>query len=211
MRSCACWAISAPWSQVRDRRSCAGHVPSAAVTVPARRSCTYRRSGSLAASFATFGRVARRSACHCAVVARYAGAPPRVAALRRNSREMVEGVRPSRRAMSRTPHRWACRMAISSRSRNDKERPDNGGGLTVGMPPPSRNQRVPTADDTPASTAASSLDTPLAIASQNCCPRIGELHSPAANSVRHGCQQFVENPFLVHRLSYHSEVRLAGN
>ena len=26
MRSCACWAISAPWSQVSDRRSCSGRV-----------------------------------------------------------------------------------------------------------------------------------------------------------------------------------------
>ena len=26
MRSCACWAISAPWSQVSDRRSCSGSV-----------------------------------------------------------------------------------------------------------------------------------------------------------------------------------------
>jgi hypothetical protein len=24
IRSCACWAISAPWSQVNDRRSCSG-------------------------------------------------------------------------------------------------------------------------------------------------------------------------------------------
>ena len=26
IRSCACWAISAPWSQVSDRRSCSGSV-----------------------------------------------------------------------------------------------------------------------------------------------------------------------------------------
>lgn len=34
----------------------------------------------------------------------------------------------------------------------------------VGMPPPSRNQRVPTAEDTPAAVPASSLDVPRAIA-----------------------------------------------
>src|SRR5438034_8580350 len=37
------------------------------------------------------------------------------------------------------------------------------------MPPPSRNQRTPTAGDTPATTPASSLDKPSAIAAQNCC------------------------------------------
>jgi hypothetical protein len=35
------------------------------------------------------------------------------------------------------------------------------------MPPASRNQRAPTAGDTPAPTAASSLDWPAAIAAQN--------------------------------------------
>jgi hypothetical protein len=30
IRSCACWAISAPWSQVSDRRSCSGSVVIAA-------------------------------------------------------------------------------------------------------------------------------------------------------------------------------------
>jgi hypothetical protein len=44
--------------------------------------------------FAIFGPLARRSACHCAVVARYSSAPPRVAAFRRSSREIVDGDRP---------------------------------------------------------------------------------------------------------------------
>src|SRR5436309_5708003 len=35
------------------------------------------------------------------------------------------------------------------------------------MPPASRNHRVPTAGDTPALTAASSLECPVAIAAQN--------------------------------------------
>ena len=38
---------------------------------PASRSCTYRRSGSLIASLADFGRRAEQAACPCAVVARY--------------------------------------------------------------------------------------------------------------------------------------------
>ena len=41
-------------------------------------------------------------------------------ALRRNSREIVDGDRFSRRAISRTPSFWACQMAMSSRSAKDK-------------------------------------------------------------------------------------------
>jgi len=118
-------------------------------------------------SFAGFGRRARRSACHCAVVARYANPPLRVAALRRSSLEIVDGDRPSWRAMSRTPAPQARRIAISSRSANDRYRPDAGASVTDGIPPPSRNHRTPTAADTQACTAASSLDTPRAIAAQN--------------------------------------------
>jgi len=71
---------------------------------------------------ATFGRLDRRSACHWAVVARYSSDPPRVAALRRSSREIVDGERPAgiNLAISRTPHPRACKIAISSRSANDR-------------------------------------------------------------------------------------------
>ena len=60
--------------------------PSWATTWPASRSCAYARSAALIASFARFGRRADRSACHCAVLARYSSPPLRVAALRLNSR-----------------------------------------------------------------------------------------------------------------------------
>src|SRR5216684_5169160 len=145
--------------------------PLGAMTMPANRSCTYRRSFALTASFAGFGRRAARSACHCAVVPRYSKPPARVAALRRNSREIVDGARASRRAISRTPCPWARQSAICSRSVNARYRPDGGGaeGLRcdAAMPPASRNHRVPTAGDTPAPTAASSLERPAAIAAQN--------------------------------------------
>jgi len=49
-----------------------------------------------------------------------ASRPPRVAALRRSSLEMVDADRPSRRAISRPPTSWARRMATSSRSANDR-------------------------------------------------------------------------------------------
>jgi hypothetical protein len=58
-------------------------------------------------------------------------------------------------------------MAISSRSANDRYRPDAGASVTDGIPPPSRNHRTPTGADTPASIPASSLDKPRAIAAQN--------------------------------------------
>ena len=95
-------------------------MPSDAAIRPASRSCTYSRNASLPASLATFGRLARRSACHCAAVARYSSKPPRVAALRRSSREIVDGDRPTRRAIWQTPQPWALRTAISSRSANDR-------------------------------------------------------------------------------------------
>ena len=80
--------------------------PPGAATAPASRSCTYALSAGCVTSFAGFGRRAARSACHCAVVARYSRPPLRVAALRRSSREIVDAARPSRRATSRTP--WPC-------------------------------------------------------------------------------------------------------
>src|SRR3954471_12355511 len=140
-------------------------------TSPASLSCTYPRSAAFTASFAGFGRRAARSACPCAVVARYARPPLRVAALRRSSREIVDAARPSRRAVSRTPQPRARNSASSSRSANDRYRSDGGfadGANILGdKPPASRNQRAPTAGDTPTSIAAASLDRPTAIAAQN--------------------------------------------
>src|SRR3954466_4915416 len=149
----------------------AAAAPPGAATAPANRSRTYARSAEFVASFAGFGRRAARSACHWAVVARYSRPPPRVAALRRSSREIVDAARPSRRATSRTPCPCARHSATSSRSANDRYRPEGGlddrASVDGGMPPASRNHRAPTADDTPTPTAASSLDRPAAIAVQN--------------------------------------------
>ena len=56
---------------------------------------------------------------------------------------------------------------MSSRSAKHRYRADGASNETVGMPPPSRNHRTPTAAETPASMPAASLGTPRAIASQN--------------------------------------------
>ena len=88
-------------------------------------------------------------------------------AFRRSSREIVDGDRPSRRAICTDPALRAFNNAISSRSANDKKRPDGGTKLIEGMPPPWRNHRVPTGADTPHATAASSLVKPSAIFAQN--------------------------------------------
>ena len=83
-------------------------------------------------------------------------------ALRRSPRPIVDTARPSRRAISPT---LQCprRTAISSRSAIDRYRPDGSLNSTVGMPPPSPNQRFPAALDTPAAVAASRVLSPVAI------------------------------------------------
>src|SRR5215216_3056323 len=145
--------------------------PLAATTTPANLSSTYVRKGALSANFVGFGRRADRSACQWAVVARYSSPPLRVAALRRSSREIVEADRPSRRPISCME--WPCtrKSAISSRSTNDRYRPESGFAehlnIAGGMPPAFRNHLLPTGCDTPAATAASSLLIPAAIANQN--------------------------------------------
>jgi chloramphenicol 3-O-phosphotransferase len=63
---------------------------------------------------------ATSSAFHCATDARYSSFPPRVAALRRSSRETVDGARPIRPAICLTPTPCTLSSAISSRSANER-------------------------------------------------------------------------------------------
>lgn len=161
--------------------------------LPASLSWTYSSNAGFVWSLAGFGRRAERSACHCAVIARYSKPPPRVAALRRSSREIVEGARPSCRAISRTPSPRARASARCSRSANDRYRPvgaaADGERCEGGIPPHSRNHLVPTAGDTPANSAASSLEHPAAIASQNgrrsaLCSTVAALVSATSLALR---------------------------
>src|SRR3954468_2524591 len=145
----------------------AAAVPSGRRTLPARRSCTYSRSRGSAASLAVLGRRATSSAFHCATDARYSSLPPRVAALRRSSREIVDGERPLSRAIARTPSPSARSRAISSRSAKHKYRHVSGSRSSVAIPPRSLNHRLPAACETPTARAASSLLNPLATSRQN--------------------------------------------
>src|SRR5690606_15916277 len=72
-----------------------------------------------------------------------------------------------RRAISRTPTFCARSSAISSRSENDRYRPEGGERSKSGIPPECLNQRDPTAGDTPQAAAASSVDSPFATSTQN--------------------------------------------
>ena len=85
-----------PWRRPIQRTSGPDTaVPSGVVMVPASRSCTYWRNASFAASFATFGRLARRSACHWAAVARYSRCPLRVAAADLVDRQTLDAMQPT--------------------------------------------------------------------------------------------------------------------
>ena len=97
--------------------------------------------------------------------------PLRVAALRRSSREIVDGARPRRRAISRTPRPPARHSALSSRSAKVSYRRESGlderDKWEGAIPPVSRNQRVPTGCDIPTAIAASSLERTSATSAQN--------------------------------------------
>jgi hypothetical protein len=91
---------------------------------------------------------------------------------------------------------WPCtlRRAISSRSANDRYRPESGFAenlnIAGGMPPAFRNNLVPTGCDTPASSAASSLLSPAAIPRQNllCSSRPATCGRPGdGNGARPDC------------------------
>ena len=143
-------------------------VPSARVTDPPRRSWTYSRSLSSVTSFATFGRLAACWAFHWATLARYSSVPPRVAALRRNSREIVPGSHPRTRAISRRPAFLARRIAISSRSSNDRYRPVGSVNDITGMP-----QRDETTASPPAPTRPPLTTLPPSSRPSRSCARTG--------------------------------------
>ncbi len=143
-------SLRGPWWRPIHRMSGPGTgPPSARVITPERRSLTYSRSCSFAASLDTLGRLARRSACHWAVEARYSRRYVRVEALRRSSREIVEGSRPRRRAISRTPICWACKtaMALALNKRQipprDQGQADRRHPATLAEPPGPDRRRDP--------------------------------------------------------------------
>ena len=98
---------------------------------------------------------------------RHPASPRCAAALARSSTAPARGGgRPPAR-----PGPAPASSAISSRSANDRYRPESGfddrDRCDGGIPPASRNQRKPTGCDTPTPIAASSLDRPAAMNAQN--------------------------------------------
>jgi hypothetical protein len=65
---------------------------------------------------------------------------------------------------------------ISSRSVNDRYRPEAGAWGTLRIPPHWRNHRDPTAGDPPATAAASSVDAPRSTAFQNAAKTLPADH-----------------------------------
>src|SRR3954447_17849662 len=84
---------------------------------------------------------------------------------------MVEAARFRRRPISCMECPCALRSAISSRSANERYRPDSGFvedlNIAGDMPPAFRNNLLPIASDTPAFRAAASMLKPVAIPCQN--------------------------------------------
>ena len=101
------------------------------------------------------------------------GTPGRRCASPRCAAARARSSMPPAPADGRSPARHSpapASSAISSRSANDRYRPESGfderPSVDGGIPPASRNQRDPTGCDTPTPIAASSLDRPAAINAQ---------------------------------------------
>lgn len=101
-------------------------------------------------------------------------------------------------------------MAISTRSANDRLRHFGKGANAArwvgGIPPEIRNQRVPTGGETPAATAASSLDSPAAISRQNRhrCSRCQTGGRPGEHNLR----RVERSDFLLPVIINTSEIRV---
>jgi hypothetical protein len=106
-------------------------------------------------------RQAGSSALHCATDTRYSSSASRVAALRRSSREIVDGSRPSLRAISRTQTSCARGIASCSSSGNGRYWPLGSVNSLVDIPTPCRNRWAPTAGGTPTVSAAHSELKPV--------------------------------------------------
>ena len=116
------------------------------------------------------------------------GARPvlRAAAARRRAARAAHARPPAARgraprAISRTPWSGASDSAVSSRSTNDRGRPEGSGAdgarCVGGLPPAFRAHRDPTAWDAPPSRAASSLVRPAAIAALEPPPVLPPRHA----------------------------------
>lgn len=87
-------------------------VPSGRCSCPLSLVCTYSFNRGFVNSLAGLGRQAAVYAFHWATVARYSGLPPRVAALRRSSRETVRGTGITLRLLDPLPDRGLGQIEV---------------------------------------------------------------------------------------------------
>src|SRR3954452_18219802 len=119
------------------------------------------------------GRRARSPARVCAAYGADLGRPARPGAgpLRRSSRLIVDGARPSWAAIARLDAPARCRSAICRRSSSDRYLADTTRGAGGGCPPESRRHRYPCRRFTPTASQACEEDAPDVTSSQNRCCR----------------------------------------
>jgi hypothetical protein len=95
--------------------------------------------------------------------------PLGVTALRRSSREIVEGNRPCCRAISRTPHRWGFIAQFPPARQTPGSVPNAGSNLSVGCRPPLETIVGPTAAPRHMPTQPPHFAPPPAMYFQNAC------------------------------------------
>src|SRR3954449_11665935 len=135
-------------------------------------SCTASASRA-SSSLNGLGRRARSPARLCAAYGAYLARPARPATgpLRRSSRLIVDGARPSWAAIARLDAPARCRSAICRRSSSDRYLADTPRGAGGGGPPESRRHRYPCRRFTPTASQACEEDAPDVTSSQNRCCR----------------------------------------
>src|SRR3954449_10008111 len=136
--------------------------------------CTARASRA-SSSLNGLGRRARSPARLCAAYGAYLVRLARPAAgtgpLRRSSRLIVDGARPSRAAIVRIDAPARSRSAICSRSSSDRYLADTTRGADGGRPPEARRHRYPCRRSTPTASQACEKADPDITSSQNRCCR----------------------------------------
>ena len=103
--------------------------------------------------------------------------------LRGSIHETVEELHPLRRAISRIPMSWACGSPISSRSATDKHPAETGFDIDNDTLPRCWSQRVTTASNTPATSAALDSSSLSQSAPRTVAPLLADTTAQPANAM----------------------------